>query len=83
MSQKDAGHGAADHSTEVAGCCESGLNLEVRELVASNNDATFHIASMDCAAEESEIRRALTPIEGLRGLRYGLNNLPNRRDLAA
>ena len=72
MSQKDAGHGAADHSTEVAGCCESGLNLEVRELVASNNDATFHIASMDCAAEESEIRRALTPIEGLRGLSFQL-----------
>ncbi len=34
--------------------------------------ATFHIPAMDCAAEESEIRRALEPIAGIRGLSFQL-----------
>jgi Cd2+/Zn2+-exporting ATPase len=33
---------------------------------------SFRIAAMDCAAEESEIRRALEPIQGIRGLRFQL-----------
>ena len=32
----------------------------------------FRIAAMDCAAEESEIRRALEPIAGVRGLGFQL-----------
>jgi Zn2+/Cd2+-exporting ATPase len=32
----------------------------------------FRIATMDCAAEESEIRRAVEPIEGIRGLNFQL-----------
>ena len=32
----------------------------------------FRIAAMDCAAEESEIRRALAPIPGIRGLGFQL-----------
>ena len=32
----------------------------------------FRISSMDCAAEESEIRRALEPITGIRGLSFQL-----------
>ncbi|MBK6863921.1 MAG: heavy-metal-associated domain-containing protein, partial [Ideonella sp.] len=32
----------------------------------------FRIATMDCAAEESEIRRALDPIAGIRHLRFDL-----------
>lgn len=34
--------------------------------------AVFRIDSMDCAAEESEIRRALGPVEGVRGLSFNL-----------
>ncbi|MBN8507039.1 MAG: heavy metal translocating P-type ATPase [Burkholderiales bacterium] len=34
--------------------------------------ARFHIATMDCAAEESEIRRAVDPIAGIRHLRFDL-----------
>jgi len=34
--------------------------------------ATFRIAAMDCAAEESEIRRALAPLPGVRGLGFQL-----------
>nr|WP_307691665.1 cation-translocating P-type ATPase [Variovorax ginsengisoli] len=32
----------------------------------------FRIATMDCAAEESEIRRALEPVEGIRSLKFQL-----------
>lgn len=34
--------------------------------------ARFRISAMDCAAEESEIRRALEPIAGVRGLGFQL-----------
>ena len=34
--------------------------------------AVFRIATMDCAAEESEIRHALASVSGLRGLRFQL-----------
>ena len=33
----------------------------------------FRISSMDCASEESEIRRALEPITGIRGLSFQLD----------
>ena len=33
---------------------------------------TFRIAAMDCASEESEIRRALEPVLGVRGLGFQL-----------
>jgi len=35
--------------------------------------ASFRIATMDCAAEESEIRRALEPIDGIQSLRFQLS----------
>ncbi|RZI73930.1 MAG: metal-transporting ATPase [Pseudomonas sp.] len=39
------------------------------EVVAPN---TFRISTMDCAVEESEIRRAVEPIDGIRGLHFRL-----------
>jgi len=36
--------------------------------------ATFHIATMDCAAEEAEIRRVLEPVAGIRSLRFQLGS---------
>ena len=42
-------------------------------LAANDRDTTrFRIATMDCAAEESELRRALDPINGIRHLRFDL-----------
>ncbi len=38
----------------------------------STQGAVFRIATMDCAAEESEIRHALASVSGLRGLRFQL-----------
>ena len=37
-----------------------------------SNGTTFHIPTMDCASEESEIRRALQPVGGIEGLRFQL-----------
>lgn len=34
----------------------------------------FRIPTMDCAVEESEIRRALEPVAGVRGLRFRLGD---------
>ena len=39
---------------------------------AATSGATFKIASMDCSVEESEIRRALEPLEGIRSLGFQL-----------
>lgn len=42
-----------------------------------NRDAgrakTYRIATMDCSAEEAEIRRALEPVQGIRGLSFQLS----------
>ena len=50
--------------------------------MASNATAVepqrFRIANMDCASEESEIRRALDGVAGIRGLQFNLGD----RDLA-
>ncbi|TXH14500.1 MAG: cadmium-translocating P-type ATPase [Gammaproteobacteria bacterium] len=47
--------------------------------LATTADTTWHIANMDCASEESEIRRALEPLAGIRSLRFDLG----RRTLSA
>ena len=43
---------------------------------------TFHIANMDCAAEEAEIRRALDGIAGVRALRFSLGERTLKIDAA-
>ena len=40
---------------------------------ASRSEVLFRIGSMDCVTEESEIRQALGGLEGLRGLRFLLD----------
>ena len=40
--------------------------------IAPSGMATYYIATMDCVAEESEIRYALEPISGIRGLTFQL-----------
>ena len=39
---------------------------------AATSGVTFRIAAMDCSVEESEIRRALEPLEGIRSLGFQL-----------
>jgi Zn2+/Cd2+-exporting ATPase len=39
---------------------------------AATSGATFRISAMDCSVEESEIRRALEPLEGIRSLGFQL-----------
>ncbi|RDD93421.1 cation-transporting P-type ATPase [Acidovorax sp. BoFeN1] len=41
-------------------------------MPGGTHGAVFRIATMDCAAEESEIRHALASVSGLRGLRFQL-----------
>lgn len=43
---------------------------EIGELLTTR----LHIPNMDCATEESEIRKALDPIEGIRSLRFSLSD---------
>ena len=55
-------------------CCTPGsspLALPVRPL-ASPARARFHLPTMDCAVEESEIRRAVESIAGIRSLTFNL-----------
>jgi Cd2+/Zn2+-exporting ATPase len=53
------------------GCAGAGMPAASPAPV-DKGAARFHIATMDCAAEESEIRRAVDPISGIRHLRFDL-----------
>lgn len=52
-------------------CCHAGEAV-VGGLASGVEVSTFRIATMDCAAEEGEIRRALEPLPGIRGLKFQL-----------
>ena len=65
----------AEHST--CGCASSGGTRStppdaVPPTQPGTNSSLFRIANMDCAAEESEIRRALSGVHGLRSLSFQL-----------
>ena len=49
---------------------------------AAGQTQTFRIATMDCSAEESEIRRALEPLAGIQSLRFHLGARTLRIDAA-
>ena len=59
---------------EVCASCSDPPSLATQAAHAGEVDRgrTFRIATMDCAAEESEIRRALDGMDGVRGLRFQL-----------
>lgn len=61
----------------MSSCCDHKHNNETpspaSSAAAPAGGATFRIAAMDCAAEESEIRRALAPLPGLRSLGFQLS----------
>jgi len=51
-------------------CAISGVRL--LSVAAAARGRSFRIATMDCGAEEAEIRRALESVPGIRGLRFQL-----------
>ena len=63
-----------------AACCGSSCATVPAVPEPTPSDATtvepqrFRIANMDCASEESEIRRALEGMAGIRGLRFNLGD---------
>jgi len=78
---------AATTATQLGSCCASGdahpsdtccTPASVEAAVPSpaaergSKGTMFRIAAMDCASEESEIRRALEPVSGIRGLGFQL-----------
>ena len=68
------GHAHAHAHVETA-CCGSpvcGASSAVDTTDIPKGALLFRIPTMDCAVEESEIRRALEPVEGVKGLRFRL-----------
>ena len=64
----------AKADTPTSACCGCAGDSAPAASPAAPAETTTHfrIATMDCAAEESEIRRALDPINGIRHLRFDL-----------
>lgn len=64
---------ARPEPTDSSSCCAPAIHAAPDsggvEVVAPN---TFRISTMDCTVEESEIRRAVEPISGIRGLHFRL-----------
>jgi Cd2+/Zn2+-exporting ATPase len=70
----DHSHGHAHAHVETA-CCGSpvcGSSPAVDTADIPKGALLFRIPTMDCAVEESEIRRALEPVAGVKGLRFRL-----------
>ena len=63
----DHGH---DHARSAAPVSDQG---GAADAAVSSGAPRFRIAAMDCAAEESEIRRALAPLADIRGLGFQLS----------
>jgi cation transport ATPase len=57
--------------SDAASCCGAPAAPAAAPL-ALGGGQLFRIATMDCSAEESEIRRALEPIGGIRSLGFQL-----------
>jgi Cd2+/Zn2+-exporting ATPase len=62
----------ADTTTPTCGGCACDSAPAAPPATIGADTTRFHIATMDCAAEESEIRRAVDPIAGIRHLRFDL-----------
>ena len=64
--------GATGAHTDKDHCCDSRPPPAQAQTAAVGKGTAFRIDTMDCAAEESEIRRALAPVTGVRGLSFQL-----------
>jgi Cd2+/Zn2+-exporting ATPase len=71
--QNDGPKAALTSMACATDCCGSAPSPVVAPKVPAVAGATrYRIATMDCSAEESEIRRALDPIAGITNLRFDL-----------
>ncbi|MGM9488087.1 heavy metal translocating P-type ATPase [Ideonella sp. YS5] len=61
---------ASGGSCGGSACC--GHDEPVAKTASPKGGTVFRIATMDCASEEGEIRRALEPLSGIRGLSFQL-----------
>ena len=74
----DHGHDHAPghaHSPAATSCCGNpvcGSSPAIDVADIPKGALLFRIPTMDCAVEESEIRRALEPVAGVKGLRFRL-----------
>ena len=63
-------------SSNVDTCCSAGCSSSTSPVSAAASSPSqgklFRIATMDCSAEEAEIRRALEPLDGIRSLGFQL-----------
>src|SRR6478609_11259372 len=76
-------HPHAPAASAAAHACCAATPLRAPEPApAEPGDApnTFRIATMDCTVEESEIRRLVEPIAGIRGLHFRLGQRTLRID---
>ena len=62
----------ADTPTPGCGGCACDSAPAAPPVAVGENTTRFRIATMDCAAEESAIRRAADPITGIQNLRFDL-----------
>ena len=58
--------------SHASGCCGTHAPAAIAALPPGAGGQLFRIATMDCSAEESDIRRALEPIAGIRSLGFQL-----------
>ena len=66
---------SACQGATCGGCADTAdtAAADSSEATTRSGNTSFRIATMDCATEESEIRRALEPIEGIHTLRFQLS----------
>jgi len=69
QANEHAGHSHHEHG---AGCCAPAQAATGFHPAPGERGQAFRIATMDCAAEESDIRRALDALPGIRSLRFQL-----------
>ena len=82
-----AAHGAQhthahehEHEHAHGACCSAEHAHEAEVLVGPIGANSFRIPTMDCSVEESEIRRAVEPIAGIRALHFQLGQRTLRID---
>jgi len=65
-------HAAAETTCCAHSACGTAAVASVDTTDMPKGSLLFRIPTMDCAVEESEIRRALEPVRGISGLRFRL-----------
>ena len=70
--EKTEANGCAEATCGACAPADATLVVSPVRVEARPGATTFRIRTMDCAVEESEIRRALEPVAGIQGLSFQL-----------